>query len=120
MKNLNISFFTQDMDLIEVLWKQDVDLGYAPDISTPLEKPKQLEDQEDSSSNQPTTSITIPTDDDIEKLKALKDLNKAKDDEKVIRINYFAYLSRFVYILIFSPTRMQITTRKIITIHGLV
>lgn len=80
-----VNFYFQDMDLIEVLWKQDVDLGYAPDMSAPLEKPKQFE-QSDSGPDEPTTSLTIPTDDDIEKLKALKDINGDKENEKVLLI----------------------------------
>lgn len=73
------------MELIEVLWKQDVDLGYAPDMSTPsIEKSKQLEEAAEAKpAETPTTSLTIPTDDDIEKLKALKDINNDKNNEKV-------------------------------------
>lgn len=48
----------QDMDLIEVLWKQDVDLGFT--IVEPTSPDKSLEKE---------------TDDDIEKLKALKAIN---------------------------------------------
>lgn len=48
------------MDLIEVLWKQDVDLGFNPSLSAP--------------SNQKGTSA----EDDIEKLKALLELKEDK------------------------------------------
>ncbi|KAK9695215.1 bZIP Maf transcription factor [Popillia japonica] len=73
-----------DMELIEVLWKQDVDLGYAPDMSAPpIEKSKQFEESAEAKPTETaTTSLTIPTDDDIEKLKALKDINNDKDNEK--------------------------------------
>ena len=50
------------MDLIEVLWKQDVDLGYNPP-NNPTHLPAQKESK---------------TEDDVEKLKALLDL---KTDE---------------------------------------
>lgn len=58
------------MDLIEVLWKQDVDLGFS------------LEEAPDNAAKEPpekeilieATSSTTG-DDDIEKLKALKALN---------------------------------------------
>lgn len=56
---LNI-FFIKEMDLIEVLWKQDVDLGYNPSLSA-------------STSQKETTA-----EDDIEKLKALLEM---KDDK---------------------------------------
>lgn len=52
----------QEMDLIEVLWKQDVDLGYNPII--PTLNPAQ---QKEASSE-----------DEIEKLKALLELKTDK------------------------------------------
>lgn len=58
------------MDLIEVLWKQDVDLGFSleqPPASAVKEPP------EKESLIEATSSHT--GDDDIEKLKALKALN---------------------------------------------
>ncbi|XP_022900817.1 segmentation protein cap'n'collar isoform X2 [Onthophagus taurus] len=62
-----------DMDLIEVLWKQDVDLGYAPEMpSSPSEKLKT-----DDQNNEPSASSASKVDDDdIEKLKALKAINE--------------------------------------------
>jgi hypothetical protein len=52
------------MDLIEVLWKQDVDLGYNP---LPANNPSLLPAQKEKKAE-----------DDVEKLKALLDL---KSDE---------------------------------------
>lgn len=61
------------MDLIEVLWKQDVDLGFSLDLPDPkLDKPESVDIQ--NSVSVPTTSVTVPAD-DIEKLKALKAVN---------------------------------------------
>lgn len=53
----------QEMDLIEVLWKQDVDLGYNPLIPTP--NPGQQLKEANS-------------EDEIEKLKALLELKTDK------------------------------------------
>lgn len=50
------------MDLIEVLWKQDVDLGYNPIIPT----------------LNPTQQKQANSDDEIEKLKALLELKTDK------------------------------------------
>ncbi|CAO1419455.1 unnamed protein product [Diamesa tonsa] len=67
-----VELTTEEMDLIEVLWKQDVDLGYNPILPTLNSAP--LKEAE---------SI-----DDIEKLKALLELktdkksDKKKDDEE--------------------------------------
>lgn len=55
---------TQEMDLIEVLWKQDVDLGYNPIIPTLNPTTQQ---QKDASAE-----------DEIEKLKALLELKTDK------------------------------------------
>ncbi|XP_051160355.1 segmentation protein cap'n'collar isoform X2 [Leptopilina boulardi] len=55
----------EDMDLIEVLWKQDVDLGFT--IVEPTSPDKSLEKE---------------SDDDIEKLKALKAINSTHEKEK--------------------------------------
>lgn len=56
------------MDLIEVLWKQDVDLGYNPIIPT----------------LNPTQQKEASSEDEIEKLKALLELksDKVKCDKK--------------------------------------
>lgn len=63
------------MDLIEILWKQDVDLGYSLDIS-PTKSHKQNGNNADTkrtgSSSTPTSSTE---DDDVEKLKTLEALN---------------------------------------------
>lgn len=63
------------MDLIEVLWKQDVDLGFSLETAEnkpEKEKPEAVEVE--GSVPTPTTSLVVP-DDDIEKLKALKAVN---------------------------------------------
>lgn len=53
------------MDLIEVLWKQDVDLGFT--LVDPL------------TAKNPATSSKKESEDDIEKLKALEAINAADD-----------------------------------------
>lgn len=63
------------MDLIEVLWKQDVDLGFTLELPEPKndkpEKPESADNQEQS-----TTAVSAGfPEDDIEKLKALKEVN---------------------------------------------
>ena len=57
------------MDLIEVLWKQDVDLGYNPPLSVSQKE--------------------AAAEDDIEKLKALLEM---KDDKVMYSLNSFDYL----------------------------
>nr|CAI5826843.1 unnamed protein product [Callosobruchus analis] len=57
------------MDLIEVLWKQDVDLGFSVENAAP--KP----DKPDVANENNTDTNT----DDIEKLKTLQAINKDKD-----------------------------------------
>lgn len=52
---------SQDMDLIEVLWKQDVDLGFSLDLFNP-------------SKPEGEGKAVRVEDDDIEKLKALEAL----------------------------------------------
>lgn len=73
------------MDLIEVLWKQDVDLGFSLEIPT-VKSPKQ-EVAEETSQSGPTTSLGVPND-DIEKLKALKAVN----EENIKVSNLYWYL----------------------------
>lgn len=63
----------EDMDLIEVLWKQDVDLGVPLEMATKPEKSEAADLQ--NSGRDPTTSVTVQKD-DIEKLKSLKELNE--------------------------------------------
>ncbi|XP_043267509.1 segmentation protein cap'n'collar isoform X2 [Venturia canescens] len=58
----------EDMDLIEVLWKQDVDLGFTLVEQTPT-KPASASTSEKESA------------DDLEKLKALKAINATKNEE---------------------------------------
>lgn len=69
------------MDLIEVLWKQDVDLGFTPlvESTAPPKKPSTSEKE---------------TDDEIEKLKALEAINS--NNEKVRQILFL--FSRSVFI----------------------
>lgn len=54
-------FCSQDMDLIEVLWKQDVDLGFSLDLFNP-------------SKPEGEGKAVRVEDDDVEKLKALEAL----------------------------------------------
>ena len=72
------------MDLIEVLWKQDVDLGYNPSLSLPIAQKE-------------TTA-----EDDIEKLKALLEM---KDDKVRSNSNlniYFIEHNMINRLIIFS------------------
>lgn len=64
------------MDLIEVLWKQDVDLGFSLELpeAKSNEKPEKSESANDQTSESPGTASTY-REDDIEKLKALKEVN---------------------------------------------
>lgn len=61
----------QEMDLIEVLWKQDVDLGFSLDRATNPAQDKQDNADESSQIIGPTTSIS-----------PIKDIDKCKDIEK--------------------------------------
>lgn len=61
----------QDMDLIEVLWKQDVDLGF-----TLVEAP--------TTTTKKASTLEKESDDEIEKLKALEAINGT--NEKVCNI----------------------------------
>lgn len=64
----------QEMDLIEVLWKQDVDLGFSLEIPNP-KSPKTEVAEDGEPPGEPTTSLAVQND-DIEKLKALKAVNE--------------------------------------------
>lgn len=64
----------QDMDLIEVLWKQDVDLGFSLEVPNTKPQNQKSEAAEAKNSSEPTTSVSA-ADDDKEKLKALKAIN---------------------------------------------
>lgn len=88
-------FLFQDMDLIEVLWKQDVDLGFS--LEMPGGKSMKATDNLDTKPPVagPTTSVSLP-DDDIEKLKTLEALNN-----EALKVNFepFNY-NHLRYILI--------------------
>lgn len=60
------------MDLIEVLWKQDVDLGFS---LQPVESINNKPDV-DNIQSLPAATTSLNGDDDIEKLKTLKAVNK--------------------------------------------
>lgn len=74
MSLMYISF--QDMDLIEVLWKQDVDLGFT--LVEPAAAP----------TKKPSTSEKKSAD-EIEKLKTLEAINAT--NQKVKRKAFFFY-----------------------------
>jgi hypothetical protein len=59
------------MDLIEVLWKQDVDLGFSLDVANGKGDKPEADLQNDS----PSSSISMEND-DVEKLKTLKAINE--------------------------------------------
>lgn len=63
-----MDFWFQDMDLIEVLWKQDVDLGFSLENATP--KPEKLE-IEKKDPDEPTDKS-----EDVDKYKTLQTLNE--------------------------------------------
>lgn len=56
------------MDLIEVLWKQDVDLGFSVENATP--KPEKLEIEKKD------PDVKSEKSEDVEKLKALQAINE--------------------------------------------
>ncbi|XP_043794433.1 segmentation protein cap'n'collar isoform X3 [Apis laboriosa] len=60
-------FMNQDMDLIEVLWKQDVDLGFT--LVEPTTATKKV------------STVEKGTDDEIEKLKALEAINGSNEEK---------------------------------------
>lgn len=63
------------MDLIEVLWKQDVDLGFTLVDQTPA-KPASTSTSEKNSA------------DDLEKLKALEAINATKNEVRLFFYNF--------------------------------
>lgn len=77
------------MDLIEVLWKQDVDLGFSLELPAETknsEKPDKPESADGQNPESPgSASLTFP-EDDIEKLKALKEVN---DDNVKVSCSIF-------------------------------
>lgn len=90
------------MDLIEVLWKQDVDLGFSLELqveSKNTEKPDEKSEFGDGQNPESpgSASLTFP-EDDIEKLKALKEVN---DDS--VKVSYFyncLLVLRIVFVLV--------------------
>lgn len=82
------------MDLIEVLWKQDVDLGFSVENATPkLEKL----DPEKSSAVDATTSVDLEND-DLEKLKTLKAINEDKIKVGIFLLCFMKHFYTFVII----------------------
>lgn len=77
------------MDLIEVLWKQDVDLGFSlelPEAKT-AEKPDKPETANNQNPESPGSASLTFQGDDVEKLKALKEVNN--DSVKVSLLLFF-------------------------------
>lgn len=74
---MSMDIWFQDMDLIEVLWKQDVDLGFTlvEPATTPAKK---------SSTSEKESA------DDIEKLKALEAINAT--NQKVWKKLFYFFL----------------------------
>ncbi|XP_065166465.1 segmentation protein cap'n'collar isoform X1 [Atheta coriaria] len=69
----NIQLSQEDMDLIKVLWMQDVDLGVSLNAVAPLpEKPE----KETNASLIQSASSSVSQEDDLEKLKTLKEINE--------------------------------------------
>ncbi|KAL7021794.1 hypothetical protein ACKWTF_012029 [Chironomus riparius] len=69
----SVELTLEEMDLIEVLWKQDVDLGYNPPLSVSQKE--------------------ATAEDDIEKLKALLEMKDDKPSEESKNLNPWAGLS---------------------------
>lgn len=70
------------MDLIEVLWKQDVDLGFSlelPEAKNAEKSDKPSESVDGQNPESPGTAAPTFPEDDTEKLKALKEVNNATD-----------------------------------------
>ncbi|CAG9855114.1 unnamed protein product [Phyllotreta striolata] len=67
--DFGISLSQEDMDLIEVLWKQDVDLGFTVDNIKPEKEDIKTEPDEK------VTPVSAADKDDIEKLKTLQAIN---------------------------------------------
>lgn len=86
------------MDLIEVLWKQDVDLGFSPENATP--KPEKLEiDKKDPNENTEKSE-------DVEKLKALQAINEDSIKVGSYVLRFFSLNMRFP----FSKNRTKMKT----------
>lgn len=81
----------QDMDLIEVLWKQDVDLGFSLEVPNTKPQNQKSEAAEAKNSSEPTTSVVSAADDDKEKLKALKAINNDNIQVCYIQKTRFLY-----------------------------
>lgn len=71
------SFYSQESEIVEVLWKQDVDLGYT--LNPPVKS-------ESAKSVKPNS--TDFNSDDNEKLKALQDLKDGKVSLLPCHINF--------------------------------
>nr|CAD7453823.1 unnamed protein product [Timema tahoe] len=72
-----------DMDLIEVLWKQDVDLGFSLDLFTPPKSP--MLDEKPDKEHEPQ--------DELEKLKALQASAAATEAAEKRRTNIMEVMS---------------------------
>ena len=70
------------MDLIEVLWKQDVDLGFSLDAANG----KNDKPEPDLQNGSPSSTISMEND-EIEKLKTLKAIN-----EDNIKVSYLGII----------------------------
>ncbi|CAH1256146.1 unnamed protein product [Diabrotica balteata] len=68
--DMGINLTQEDMDLIEVLWKQDVDLGFTVDNVVPKQEKEDIKLEPDDA----TTSIS--KDEELEKIKTLQSVNE--------------------------------------------
>jgi hypothetical protein len=80
------------MDLIEVLWKQDVDLGFSLDVANGKGDKPEADLQNDS----PSSSISMEND-DVEKLKTLKAIN-----EDSIKVSFYLFFFNINLLINFS------------------
>ncbi|XP_057656742.1 segmentation protein cap'n'collar isoform X1 [Diorhabda carinulata] len=68
---MGINLTQEDMDLIEVLWKQDVDLGFTVDNVVPKSEKEEIKIE----TNDATSSVHLK-DDNLEKIKTLQAINE--------------------------------------------
>uniref|UniRef100_A0A182QFT8 Uncharacterized protein n=1 Tax=Anopheles farauti TaxID=69004 RepID=A0A182QFT8_9DIPT len=82
IKVLSATLASKEMDLIEVLWKQDVDLGFTLTNAALSTTPEGTGTS--TSDKTSATNIKCDSDDDLEKLKALLEIKNDKnvDSEK--------------------------------------
>lgn len=90
-------FFLQDMDLIEVLWKQDVDLGFSLENATPKSEKVDVDKKESDAATDKS--------EDVEKLKALQAVNE--DSIKVCHTRVCFFLAAFINVILLAARTIR-------------